>query len=68
MAARFSSTTKASKTYATEANLHKAVAALPLSENVRYLAVRDGDGRWFAVFFGQQAVHEGAHFFGVTVA
>lgn len=38
------------KSYATEANLRKALAKLGLDNWARYMVTRTADGRWTAIF------------------
>lgn len=52
------------KTYATKANAIAAVEkkAGYFPEDLRYIVMRDDNGRYFPVFIGEAAVQAGAHF------
>lgn len=50
-----------SKTYATEANVEKAIAAKGF-ENLRWVMMRTADGRFYPLFIGEVACHAGVHF------
>lgn len=59
---------EASKTYATEANVVKAVEKCTAFKNLRYFITCNEQGRFFPVFVGQQAVMEQVHFHFPVVA
>lgn len=49
------------RTYATEANAHRAVEASGYPDHLRYMLMQIPDGRWFPVSIGQDAVQCGVH-------
>lgn len=51
---------KPTRTYATLANLERAVAGE--AEHLRYLVMRTEDGRLYPVFVGEAALQYGVHF------
>ena len=58
-----------SKTYATEANVEKAVErAFPDSPELVYIIMKTGDGRFFPIFVGKEAITRGVHFHFNVVA
>lgn len=63
---KFSFNSDHSKTYATEANADKAVAAKGF-ESFRHFMMKNDKGRFFPIFVGQKALDAGIHFhFHVT--
>lgn len=51
------------RTYANEANAHKAVAAKHLPDSLRYFISWTKEGRCFPIFIGgEQAIQGGVHF------
>lgn len=53
------------KTYASKANVEKAIAKYPQiaeNDNLRYFIEQTPEGRFFPVFVGQEAAHAGVHF------
>lgn len=59
---------ESNKTYATEANVIKAVEKCTAFKDLRYFITRNDEGRYFPVFIGQQALTEQVHFFFSVVA
>ena len=59
---------ESNKTYATEANVVKAVEKCTAFKDLRYFITRNDEGRYFPVFIGQQALTEQVHFFFSVVA
>lgn len=57
----FSTEYSGSKTYATEANMDKAVAKFGY-ETIRHFSMKTPDGRFFPVFVGMEAIDKGVHF------
>ena len=56
-------TIEASKTFATEANVVKAVEkCIGIPDSVRYFIMQTKDGRFFPVFIGQEAIQNCVHF------
>lgn len=53
------------KTYATKANMEKAIAKYPRvsdDPDLRYLTMVDENGRYYPVFLGERAIQAGVHF------
>lgn len=50
------------KTFATKANCIKAVEKLNVASKIRYIIVRDDNGRYYPVFLGSEAMYAGIHF------
>jgi hypothetical protein len=59
---------QSSKTYATEANVVKAVEKCTAFKDLRYFITQNEEGRFFPVFIGQQALSEQVHFHFSVVA
>jgi len=59
---------ESSKTYATEANVVKAVEKYARFKDLRYFISCDAKGRFFPVFVGQTALAEQVHFVFPVVA
>lgn len=64
---------ESSKYYATERNAIKAVQKLfPDSvdeyQSVRFMVLRNAEGRFIPIFMGQNAVKAGAHLHFITIA
>lgn len=55
------------RTYASEANVEAAIKARGF-EHLRYMILWTEEVRYFPVFIGQDAVHEGVHFHFNVVA
>lgn len=53
---------EAHKTYATEQNAIKAVEKYELSDELRYIIMKNDEGRFFPVFLGMKAIEQGIHF------
>lgn len=49
-----------SRTYATLANMQRAIA--DESDELRYITMRTDEGRFYPVFIGEQALQHGVHF------
>lgn len=60
-------TIEPSKTYASKANVRKAVASKPALEDLRFFIMQTEEGRFFPVFCGQEAVEAGVHFLGFNI-
>lgn len=60
MLKRFIPETK--KTYAFKENAIKAAEEAYGDHNLRYLVMKNDEGRWVPVFIGQAAVQAGVHF------
>lgn len=59
------------KTYATKANMEKAMLRYPaITENadLSYMALQDAQGRWYPLFFGERSIRAGVHFAGFCIA
>lgn len=50
------------KTYATQANVVKAVEAFKQLECCRYVIMTTDAGRYYPVFLGEKSIMAGAHF------
>jgi hypothetical protein len=59
---------ESSKTYASEANVVKAVEKYTPSNALRYFIACNAKGRFFPVFVGQSALTEQVHFVFPVVA
>ena len=57
-------TPRPSKTYATKANMERAIMQHESlrSLSVRYVTMTTPDGRYYPLFLGQSAIDAGAHF------
>lgn len=53
---------EAHKTYATEKNAVKAVEKCDISDELRYIIMKNDEGRFFPVFLGMKAIEQGIHF------
>jgi hypothetical protein len=53
---------EAHKTYATEENAVKAVDKYNLPDELRYIIMKNDEGRFFPVFIGMKAIEYGIHF------
>lgn len=53
---------EAHKTYATEQNAVKAVEKCDISDELRYIIMKNDEGRFFPVFLGMKAIEYGIHF------
>lgn len=58
---------KPNKTYATKANVLKALASFN-EASFQYMIVRNDEGRWFPICIGPEALRAGTHFHFVTMA
>lgn len=59
---------ESNKTYATEANVVKAVEKCTAFKDLRYFIQRNEEGRFFPVFIGQPALAACVHFYFSVVA
>lgn len=50
------------KTYATEANAHKAVAEKKFPDTCRYVVLKNDEGRFYPLFIGNSAIAAMVHF------
>lgn len=53
---------EAPKTYASEQNAIKAVEKCNMSDELRYIIMKNDDDRFFPVFIGMKAIEYGVHF------
>lgn len=51
----------ATKTYATEENVDKAIAKFGY-EDIRHFIMKTDDNRFFPVFIGSESINRGVHF------